>query len=141
MTGDYADIHFSTVGKNGKPQITTLKVEKGVTIDMTNSEGYYENSYTINENGEIVAKYTPDGQDKVVSQIEATSEQINRLYKIQNNQDDGGLSKKDYEINERNRVKAQVAKDTDNATIYTYKKNHPFLGLILPDVVIKRIAK
>lgn len=131
MTNELSSITLSYTTKNGEHKTKTVKVEKGLLIDFKDLNGYYSNSYYVNAKGQLVAKNTSAGHNQVVKQIETTEAEINRLTKIEKNNDDGGLTKKDFEIEESKRVKNVVSEQMKNGKV-PFETRHPILGKILP---------
>lgn len=129
---NFSEVTFNYSGNDGKEHTKKLKVEHGVVIDFYNKAGYYENSYTVNNKGQVVANYTNKGNNKVVDQIEATEEQINQIMRIQSNSKDAGLSKKDYQIENEKKEKQKMQELTNNGTV-PFKTKHPILAKILPE--------
>lgn len=130
----YSEVTFNYSGNDGKEHTKKLKVEHGVVIDFYNKAGYYENSYTVNNKGQVVASYTNKGNNKVVDQIEATEEQINNIMRIQSNSKDAGLSKKDYQIENEKKEKQEMQKLMNSGTV-PFKTKHPILVKILPKCI------
>ena len=139
VNSNFVDVKVSYI-KDGQERCEVIKVEKGVEINLFDGE-YYQNTYKVDDKGQLIAAYGSNGPNQVMDQIEATEEQINEILRIQRNDQEGGLSKKDYQIEEENKTKKNVQELLDKGTIYTYKKKHPILGTILPDSWIKYLAE
>ena len=139
VNSNFVDVKVKYV-KDGQERTEVIKVEKGVEINIFDGE-YYQNTFTVNDKGQLVATYGANGHNQVMDQIETTEEQINEILRIKRNDKEEGLSKKDYKIESENEMKKNVAESLDRATVYTFKKNHPIIGAILPDSWIKSIAK
>lgn len=133
---NFSEVTFSYKGNDGKDHTKKLQVEKGVVIDFYNKKGDYENSYTVNNKGKVVASYTSSGHNKVVDQIEATEEQINNLMRIQSNDKEAGLSKKDYQI-EKEKTEKKRMQDIMNSGVTPFEAKHPKLSKYMPNWLIK----
>ena len=129
---NFSEVTFNYSGNDGKEHTKKLKVEHGVVIDFYDKAGYYENSYTVNNKGQVVANYTNKGKNKVVDQIEATEEQINNIMRIQSNSKDAGLSKKDYQIENEKKEKQKMQKLMNTGTV-PFKTKHPIMAKFLPN--------
>ncbi len=130
MTDKLSNVTFSYTAKNGQTKTRTIKVEQGMEFPLYEN-GYYVNSFTVNSKGQTVAKYGPKGHNQVVKQIETTEEEINRLTHIEHNNNDGGLTRKDFAIQEEKEFRQQRAEQDKNA-IVPFKTRHPILAKILP---------
>ncbi len=137
---DFVNIKFKVTDGNGQTTTRTVKVEKGVVIDFKSKEGYYVNSFTINNSGQIVQAYTANGNNKIVKEIEATQEQIDEIMRLSNNDNEAGLTKRDIQIDKDNKFHQQMAKEDRRGKIGGFKHNHPILSKFLPDSVIDWIV-
>lgn len=134
MTEKLSNVTLSYTTKTGEHKTKTIKVEQGLVINFNNKNGEYENSYSVNKKGQVVAKYGPNNRSYVVKQIETTEAEINRLTRIEQNNKDGGLTQKDFDTEEEKRVKSVVAEQMKNGKV-PFSTQHPILAKILPKFV------
>ena len=131
MTDKLSNMTLTYTAKNGQVKTKTIKVEKGLEIPFYEN-GYYINSYHVNDKGQTVAKYGPKGHNQVIKQIETVEAEINRLTHIQNNnKNDGGLTKKDFDIEDEKQAKRNAA-ELMNSGVVPFNVRHPILSKVLP---------
>lgn len=134
MTEKLANVTLSYTAQNGQTKTKTIKVQQGLVVDFNNQDGKYENSYSVNSKGQLVAKYGPKGHNQIIKEIETTEAEINRLTRIEQNNKDGGLTKKDFDIEAEKRVKSSIAEYMKNGKV-PFATRHPILAKILPKAV------
>ena len=92
---EFSKVSFSYIDpKSGKKQTTKLNVQKGMVLDFKNPDGSDNNSYKINEKGQIVSSLNPN---KILKEIETIQSEVQRYKKMAVEVHDGGLTKQDAE--------------------------------------------
>lgn len=114
MVDKIPEVKFTVIKKDGTKETKTMKVQSGFEFNFKDALGNYYGSSKVNDDGKFVVS---DGAKKgaIIDKHEITEQQYLEYKEMAGLVNDGGLTKKDQEQADINRVRSIVSEQTRNA--------------------------